>query len=159
MDEKIQGVPWLWFFPGVSISRYIYFPGGKSVQLVIFFRCGGLKIFFMNQFFPRDHKSTKIQFQGINKSTNRFCKDVYFFLIIHTDTPDKKCIAHFLLWWRQITKGLSTNNFCHARGILSVKQKKPTASCSNISKLIEYQPKSNVKYMPLLYCQIFIRHS
>ena len=105
MDEKIQGVPWLWFFPGVSISRYIYFPGGKSVQLVIFFRCGGLKIFFIYQFFPRDHKSTKIQFQGINKSTNRFCKDVYFFqknVIIHTDTLDKKCIAHFLLWWRQI---------------------------------------------------------
>ena len=28
MDVKIQGVPWLGFLPGVSISRYI-FPGGK----------------------------------------------------------------------------------------------------------------------------------
>ena len=28
MDIKIQSVPCLWCFPGVSISRYI-FPGGK----------------------------------------------------------------------------------------------------------------------------------
>ena len=32
VDVKIQGILWLWFFPGVSVSKYI-FPGGEFAHL------------------------------------------------------------------------------------------------------------------------------
>ena len=35
MNVKISGVPWLWFFPGVTISRYI-FPGGEFAEFTFF---------------------------------------------------------------------------------------------------------------------------
>ena len=89
MNVKIQGD--LWFFPVVSMPRYI-FPGGKLEQLTF----SGWEV-FRYQFFPRI-KSIKIQFQGIYKSNNHSFQDVLVFknLVVHTPVWMKNEIAHFV---------------------------------------------------------------
>ena len=92
MDVKFQGILWLWFFPGVSISRYI-FPRGRFS--VTFFGVGDWS-FFSDITFFWGIRSTKIQFQGIYESYNHSLQDALVFknLVIHTPVPIKNGIAH-----------------------------------------------------------------
>ena len=83
MGVIIQGVCWLWFFPGVSILRYI-FPGGKFAEFT-FFRVADSKIFLGIIFF-RGIELSKIKFQGIYESNNHSFQGVLVFknLVVHT---------------------------------------------------------------------------
>ena len=82
IDVKIQGIPWLWFSLGVSISRYI-FPVGKFAQLPFW---GGrlLLPLFWGIIFSKG--LSKIKFQGIFVSNNRLFQGILVFknLVVHT---------------------------------------------------------------------------
>ena len=76
MDVKIRGVPWLWFFPGVSVSRYI-FPKGKFEEFT-FFEVADSKM-ISGIIFSRGIELSKIKFRGIYESNNYSFQSVLVF--------------------------------------------------------------------------------
>ena len=87
MDVKIQGILWLWFFSGVSISRYI-FPGGKFAQL--FFSEWDTDHFFQISSFIKESDRQRIS-RGFLSQTVILSRR-YWFLKIWSPYPcmDKK---------------------------------------------------------------------
>ena len=71
-----QGVPWLWFFPKVSILRYI-FPGDIFAEFT-FFGVADSKI-FSGVIFSRGIELSKTKFQGIYESNNHSFQGVLVF--------------------------------------------------------------------------------
>ena len=107
MNVTIQGVPWLWLFPGVSILRYIV-PGSKFSEFT-FFGVADSKNFSGITFFQGIELS-KIKFQGIYEPNNHSFQGVLVVknLVVHTPVWIKNGIAHCFsglqvaqirLWW------------------------------------------------------------
>ena len=61
MDVKIQGVPRLCFFPGVSISRYVF--SGDNFAVLSFFRGWQTQKFFQVSFFSEGSNCLRLKFQ------------------------------------------------------------------------------------------------
>ena len=115
-DVKIQGVPQFWFFPGISISKYI-FPWGKFAEFT-FFGVADSKILSGIIFF-RGTELPKIKFQGIYKSNSHSFKGVLVFknLVFHTPVWIKNGIAQ---WPSKLSMTKRTESIkCKAQSLAS----------------------------------------
>ena len=80
MDIKIQvGISWLWFFPGVSISRYI-FHEGKFAQFGDYFRNWGQHLEDAKKGNFSLQKQKKKVKRGTPNLTSPYGASLYFFL-------------------------------------------------------------------------------
>ena len=114
MDVTIQGVHWLWLFPGVSILRYIV-PGSQFSEFT-FFGVADSKIFSGITFF-RGIELSKIKFQGIYEPNNHSFQSILVFqnLAIYTPVWIKNGIAQLHLNWSNIIDAVDRVVFlyCH----------------------------------------------